>query len=428
MSSETTRCPVSHDFDPFGPEFQAAPGMSMATARREQPIFYSSVVDAYVVTRYSDIRAVFTNTEAFSPRNATEPISPLREPALAKLAEHGFKKVKTLGVEEEPVHMRLRKRLTAPFSPDSVKTWEPRVREVMSGYIDAFVRRGHADLVTELITDAPAVVALEFLGVPQEDVEQTKDFAKGIMMFVFGRPSDEQQVATCDFMGQHQKYSKALVERLLTQDRNDGGGFLDHAVRTYKEDPQDLDVDYLAGLAMNGLAAAHETTSNSAANALLLLLSNRASWNEVCADPSVIPGAVDEALRLGPPGATWRRLCVKDTVVGDVEIPAGATVLLVLASGNCDEEAFPEPAAFDIHRANSRRHVTFGIGAHRCLGAGLAQLQMRVMIEELSRRLPHMRLVEGQTYERLPTASVGGPLHLRVEWDPAQNPVPEDRP
>lgn len=399
--------------------------MSMQAMRGEQPVFYSPLLDAYVVSRYADIRAVFTNLESFSPANATEPISPLCRAATAKLEEHEFRKVRTLGVEEEPAHMRLRKRLNEPFSPASVKAWEPRVREVMNGYIDGFVGRGHADLVEEMIIEAPAVVALEFLGVPEEDIEQTKDFAKGIMTFVFGRPSEQEQVETCDLMGQHQKYSTELVERLIENPAGDG--FLPFAVRAYLDDPEDLDLNYLSGLAMNGLAAAHETTSNSAANLFLLLLGNRDSWEEICADPSLIPGAVEESLRLGMPGATWRRRCVVETEVGGVAIPAGATVLLALASGNCDEDVFPQPDRFDIHRDNARRQLAFGIGAHRCLGAGLAQLQMKVMAEELSRRLPHMRLVEDQELTYQGTASVGGPLHLLVEWDPARNPVEADR-
>jgi cytochrome P450 len=199
-------------------------------------------------------------------------------------------------------------------------------------------------------------------------------------------------------------------------------------VRAYLEDPTDLDVNYLSGLAMNGLAAAHETTSNAAGQALLQLLTHLDSWGELCADPSLIPGAVEETMRIAPSGATWRRQTRAATEIAGVPVPAGATVLLVLASGNCDPEMFPEPERFDVHRENARRHLTFGIGAHRCLGAGLAQLQLRVMLEQLTSRLPHMRLVENQTIERLGTAGVGGPLHLEVEWDPAQNPLMTDRP
>jgi cytochrome P450 len=422
----STGCPVSHEFDPFGPAFQAEPGMSLASEREHRPVFYSPRLDAYVVTRYHDIRAVFLDTTTFSPRNATLPITPLSARAQAKLDEYEFRPVKTLGVEEEPVHMRLRKRLTDPFTPARLAEFEPRIRTIWKRYVDAVVTRGSSDLIAEVTTDAPAVVALEFLGVPQEDIATTKDFAKGIMQFIFGRPTEDEQVRTCDFMGRHQRYSTGLVERLI--ESPEGEGFLRHCVRAYLDDPTDLDVNYLSGLAMNGLAAAHETTSNAAGQALLQLMTHLDSWSELCDDPTLIPGAVEETLRIAPSGATWRRQARTDTEIAGVPVPAGATVLLVLASGNCDPEMFPAPERFDVRRENARRHLTFGIGAHRCLGAGLAQLQLNVMLEQLSSRLPHMRLVEGQAVERLGTASVGGPLHLRVEWDPAANPLTEDRP
>ena len=118
------------------------------------------------------------------------------------------------------------------------------------------------------------------------------------MRFIFGRPTEEEQVATCEFMGQHQQYSTALVERLIEDPA--GEGFLRHCVRAFIEDPTDLDVNYLSGLAMNGLAAAHETTSNAAGQALLALLSDRDSWDELCAEPSLIPGAVEETMRIAP--------------------------------------------------------------------------------------------------------------------------------
>ena len=420
-------CPVSHDFDPFGPAFQRTPGEATKQFRDELPIFYSPELDCYVVTRHEDIRAVFSDTESFSPAVATEPLTPLREPALAKLAEYGFTKVRTLGVEEEPVHMRLRRRLNEPFTAESAAKWEPRIREVMSGYVDAFVKRGQVDLVREFVHPAPAVVALEFLGVPDEDIDQTKRFAEGVLNFVFGRPTDEEQVQVCEFMGRHQQYSRALVARLL-ESPDDGEGFLQYAVRAYLDDAHDLDPDYLAGLATNGLAAAHETTSNASASALLMLLRDGEAWDELCADPSLIPNAVEECLRKGAPSGTWRRRARRTTVLGGVEIPGGAVVLLVLLSGNHDDAIFEDAEKLDIRRPKARRHLTFGYGSHHCLGAPLARVQMKVMLEELASRLPHLRLVEGHEPPYLGTANVGGPTSLLAEWDPALNPRPEDRP
>ena len=426
VDAAAAQCPVAHGFDLFGPEFQNGPGTSTRKAREEQPIFYSPELDCYVVTRHEDIRAVFRDTDSFSPGVATEPLTPLSDRALAKLAEYEFTKVRTLGVEEEPVHMRLRRQLDEPFARQQMVEIEPRVREIFDSYIDRFVKRGHADLVAELVAEAPAVVALEFLGVPDEDIEQTKHFAEGVIKFVFGRPTEDEQVQSCDHMGRHQQYSRALVSRLI--DAPDGDGFLPHAVRVYLGGESDLDPDYLAGLAMNGLAAAHETTSNSSANALLLTLRHRDSWEAMCEDPTLIPNAVEECLRMGPPVCTWRRKCKTATTIGGVAIPEGAVMLLVLASANYDDDIFDSAETFDIHRKKARHHLTFGYGNHHCLGAPLARVQMKVLFEQLTQRLPHMRLVEGQKIEFLRTAAVGGPLSLLAEWDPAENPLPQDRP
>ena len=110
-----------------------------------------------------------------------------------------------------------------------------------------------------------------------------------------------------------------------------------------------------------------------------------------------------------------------------MEIPADGRLLIVTASANRDDEIFPDPDVFDIHRDNARRHLTFGIGAHTCLGATLARLEMKIVLEEVTRRLPHIHLVEGQQFDYLPNTSFRGPEHVLVEWNPAENPVEADR-
>lgn len=407
-----TTCPVSHDFDPFGPAFQADPG---AALRRQGPVFYSSVLDWYVVTRYEDIRAVSGDTESFSSRNFSDPVVALCPAARAKLEEHGFKRSASLGSTDEPVHSQRRKLMHEPYKPKSALAWEGKIREVHTAYIDAFVERGGADLVRDYFWEAPAVVALEFMGIPEEDVAQVKQFAVGVMTFIFGHPTDDEQIETCDFMGRHQRYARELVSRLL--EGPDGPGLIQHAIRNYHEHPDTIDEDFLVSQAVNTLSAAHETTSASLANALLLLLRHRNSWEALCTEPELIPGAVEECLRLAPSLTTNRRLCVSDTVIGGVRIPAGAKVLLGVASANRDAAVFDHPDDFDIRRRTAKRHLTFGYGAHFCLGAPLARVQMRIALEELTRRLPSLRLVPDQTIEYVPTVSARAPRALHVVWD-----------
>ena len=270
------------------------------------------------------------------------------------------------------------------------------------------------------------MVALEFMGVPDNEVSTAKRFAAGIMDFKFGRPSEAEQVATCQLMVQNQEYSRDLLERIKADPS--GPGFLQNLIRAWEEDPDLFEEPFLLGLATTTVAAAHETTSHAAANALLLLLQERTRWEALCADPDLIPQAVEECLRLGPSLTGLQRMCVKDAVVAGVPIPAGSKVLLSVASGNYDEAMFPEAENFDPNRSDARRHLTFGFHAHTCLGAPLARLQMRVALEELVRRLPHMRLVEGQEITYAPSASPHGPRTLLIEWDPAENPLPSDRP
>lgn len=420
-------CPISQGFDPFSAVYQADPAGWMADARTSSPVFFSALLDCYVVTRWSDIREVMKDTRAFSTEGNGEPFTPLPNAALAVLDRGGFVRTKVLGSDDSPEHARRRKALRQPFQPELRETLEPRIRAVVNGYIDRFVRRGNADLVSELFAEAPAVVALEFMGVPNEDVATAKRFADGTLAFLFGRPSADEQVHRCEAMVRHQAYARDLIRRL--QDDPSGPGLLPHAVRAAADDPDLFGEEWLIGLATTTLAAAHETTSGALANAALLLLGDaRAGWQAICADPGLIPTAVEECLRLGPSLTAQRRTCTNDTEIGGVRIPAGAKVLVALASGNVDADAFDEPESFDVRRQEANRHLTFGFGAHLCLGAPLARLQMRVALEELTRRLPHLRLVDDQTIEFPVNAAARAARALLVEWEPADNPLEADRP
>jgi cytochrome P450 len=402
---------VSEDFDPFGEPFQEDPA---AALRKDGPVYYSEVMGWYVVTRYEDIRAISRDTDSFSSTIFGEPITPLSERAVAKLAEHGYTKSTSLGSLDPPLHPIRRKLMHEPYKPVNVAAWEPRVREIHRGYIESFADRGRAELVADYFWQAPAVVALEYMGIPGEEVAEVKQFAAGVLGFVFGHPTEAEQLATCELIGRHHEYSRDLIRRLLEDPS--GQGVLQHAVRLRRDHADAIDEKFLVSLAINTLSAAHETTSTSLTNAVLLLLEDRSRWEALAADPALVPNAVEECLRCGPSLTTNRRLCVKDAVVAGVPIPAGAKVLLGVASANRDPDVFDEPDRFDPRRPTAKRHLTFGYGPHTCLGAPLARLQMRVALDELTQRFPDLQLVAGQTLDYAPSASARAPRALEVAW------------
>ena len=201
-------------------------------------------------------------------------------------------------------------------------------------------------------------------------------------------------------------------------------------IRGLKDPKNDdeLDPDYVTTVTFQLFFAGHETTVNATAGGMRALLENRKQWQELCADPSLVTNAVEECLRAASSVIAWRRRTLDPVTLHGVDIPAGAKLLIYNGAANHDAAVFDDGETFDIHRANARRHLSFGYGAHLCLGAPLARLEVRVMLEELSRRLPHMHLAPDQQWRYSPNTSFRGPRELRVYWDPARNPLPADRP
>ena len=152
------------------------------------------------------------------------------------------------------------------------------------------------------------------------------------------------------------------------------------------------------------------------ANAIVTLMRHRQAWERLCAEPALIPNAVEELLRFDSSVITWRRKALKAVEVAGVAIPEGAKLLLALCSGNRDAAHFPEPDRLDIDRDNAKTHLSFGFGIHYCLGAPLARLELKVILEELTRRLPSLRLAPDQPWEFPPNTSFRGPARLLVEW------------
>ncbi|GAA5238716.1 cytochrome P450/oxidoreductase [Burkholderia mallei] len=326
---------------------------------------------------------------------------------------------RTLVNEDEPTHMARRRLLIEPFTPDALRAHEPMVRRLAREYVDRFVDDGRADLVDQMLWEVPLTVALHFLGVPEADMDTLRAYSIAHTVNTWGRPRPDEQVAVAHAVGQFWQYAGKVLEQM--REDPSGPGWMQFGIRMQREHPDIVTDSYLHSMMMAGIVAAHETTANATANALKLLLEHPRAWRELCDDPALIPNAVDECLRHSGSIVAWRRIATRDATVGGVAIPAGAKLLIVTSSANRDERRFADPDLFDIHRDNPADHLTFGYGSHQCMGKHLARMEMQIFIDELSRRLPHMRLAE-QRFTYVPNTSFRGPEHLWVEWEPAENP------
>lgn len=140
-------------------------------------------------------------------------------------------------------------------------------------------------------------------------------------------------------------------------------------------------------------------------------------WTAVCQNQGLISNAVEETLRFDNSVIAWRRNSTQPIEINGVSIPAGARVLILLGSANHDEAQFLEPEQFDLYRANVSNHLAFGLGIHYCLGAPLARLEATISLEQLTTRLPKMRLEPDQQIEFVPNLSFRGPKQLLVAWE-----------
>jgi hypothetical protein len=414
MMSQVQSCPVSSIAEQFDPFDLLDPFPFYVTARREEPIFYSPELNYWVVTRYEDIRTIFRDLNTFSSEITGKPIVPFSPAVQQILDEGGFSAMSGISSTIPPDHTRIRGFLNRGFTPRRVEKLEEPIRQRTNELVDLFVKDNRADLVRQLCYDLPALVIFILLGVPDEDVPNVKQWAESRIAITWGDLSEEERIMHAHRMVKYWQYCNELIEKRFAEPQDDLPSDL---VQIYKEGDRSITKREMALVCYSMLFAGHETTSNLLAQGLKNLLTYREQWEAICADPALIPGAVEEILRYGPSIFAWRRLVKRPTPLGGVDLPEGAHLLVVLGSANRDEEVFADGERFDIRRENAKHHLSFGHGVKYCLGAPLARLEGRVVLEELTRRFPSLRLVADQQFEYAPNTSFRGPKHVWVEWN-----------
>ncbi|NJO81469.1 MAG: cytochrome P450 [Blastochloris sp.] len=379
-------------------------------ARQEEPITFCADVDAWIVTRYADIQYVLLHPEVFSSRDTLSPPVTFCPQALEELIK-GFLPVPIVLNSDGADHARFRAPLMKAFAPSRVRSIEPFIRQVAHRLLDEVMEDGTTDLIRQFAYPLALEVILTLLGIPRQDIEQTRTWSHDWLTLLSIQLDEEQQVACARGTVAFQQYLACLIAERRTEPQDDLISLLIHMPSEEPFTENELIIT-LQGLILAG----HESTTNMIGNGMRLLLEHPQSWQMLCHDPEQIPQAVEEILRYDAPIQMFARTTTQQTAVGGVTLPKDTSLLLIYGSANRDDVVFPEAEQFQIQRPMNQ-HLAFGHGVHFCVGAALARLEGRIAFEVLCQRLPHVQLVPGQALQHIPTLLFRGYQQLHVTWD-----------
>ncbi|SDK76545.1 Cytochrome P450 [Nonomuraea maritima] len=359
-------------------------------------------VDAWMVTRFPDVREVLGDHARFS--NAHRAV--LRSPDMPELTDEELTTLQagSLLAFDPPEHTRLRRMLTPEFTMRRIRRLEPRIQAIVAEHLDAMEAAGPpADLVRAFAMPVPSLVICELLGVPYGDRD---DFQRRTArMLDLSVPGRERLAAQME----SRAYMSELVARARIEPGDDLLGML------VREHGHDLRADELAGIGSLLLLAGHETTANMLGLGTLALLRHPDQLSLLRQKPELIDAAVEELMRwlsIVHSGAV--RLTTTEVEVAGTRIPEGELVVCVLPAANRDPELVPDPDRLDISRGDLG-HVAFGHGVHHCLGAPLARMEMHVAFPALFERFPRLREA-GPPAEFRSHTVVYGVTSLPVAW------------
>ena len=399
---------------PLSPSHIANPYAFYAHARQEEPVFFSPYVNAWIITRYEDALTVLKDHQRFAAALADSGVEKLTPEVLRLLGSKPLMQAPLIVMLDPPDHTRLRKSLAKAFSAQRIASLEPKIRTLANRLIDHVASSGHMDFVEDFALSFPIAVSGGLLNVAEEDMRQIQRGSGDLLTLMYAAPPAEEQLALAQNACLLLDFMYDLAQERQRTPKDDIVSDLYRAVETGEAPFSSLEV---AGLLYVLLLAGFETTSKFLGKMLLHVLRERSLWETIVANQSLIPQVIEEALRFDPSVLTTLRVAREDVVIGGKTIEKGQRVQVVLASANHDEAIFPNPDRFHHAHERASRHIAFGYGIHFCIGSPLARLESRIALEQLSQRLPSLRLVAGQDIIYMSHLTVHSLKHLLVEWD-----------
>jgi cytochrome P450 len=361
------------------------------------------VEDGYAATSRDFVELVLKTPSVFSSKKAFDVLA-----SPVPLVPIAF---------DPPEQTRYRRILQPFFSPRVIKPLELDLRAQVAELIEPIIERGSCEFVAEVGSRFPTQVFLTLFGLPLDMRDQFIDWKDAVLnLSAAGGQTTIDEAAQAGLVKAGELYM--YLTDLIKQRRGVPGDDVLSQVLNI-EPPDALSDEEVVGLCFLFILAGLDTVMDSLGFGMQRLAENPDRRKEIVDDPTLIPAAMEELLRLDPPAPFIPRVTTEPTQVGEHTLAEGSRITTYLAVANRDETLFPNPYAIDFHRSENR-HISFGMGVHRCLGSHLARLEMQVFYEEWHRRIPNYHITEGTTPQvHWPRGTVGlGSLHLTVD-DPS---------
>jgi cytochrome P450 len=379
------------EYRPNDPAVLADPFPLYRRMRDEDPAHWSPRLKAWVLTRYEDVKRVCLDSRMSSDR--LRPFfATLPSPEAARVAELARYLTLWMVFRDPPEHTRLRRLAAKVFHVRSIHALRPNVESLTQWLLDSIDSRRQFDFIADFAGPLPALVIMDMLGAPREELARLKRLSDEMALFIGSArdaPEKYERAASAT------REMAGIFRELVSARRAAPQGDLLTELVTLDDAGDRLSDDELVATCMLLLFAGHETTTHHLANGLRALLAFPQELEKLRSEPSLAPAAVEELLRYdGPIGAQVRIVQEPQTLHGKALNP-GERVFLLMNAANRDPRAYQDPDRLDLAR-NGVPHLTFGFGAHICLGFPLARLEGQIALPAVLARWRHIALATHQ--------------------------------
>ncbi len=391
----------------FSPEGRANPYPIYATLRETAAVL-KTPFGGWMVTRYETVDRILRSAAFRTPRGYRDANDPAGPPRFAADTALGVHRRHWLIFQSGEAHTRLRKLVMKVFTPRAVRGLAPRIESLVDELLVSAFERGSMEVIADLAYPLPATVICELLGVPAADRDKNREWATIIAATLDPMCTDAAIKAAEVAMTEWDGYIRAL---LAERRRNPGDALLD-AMLAVEEDGTSLTEDEVAANATFLFLAGHETTTNLIGNGLYALLQAPEQLAKLRAEPGLVENAIEELLRFDSPVQFAPRVPLENTEIEGVTLEQEKPLLLALGSANRDPRRFDRPDELDVARAEPKP-ISFGGGAHYCVGAALARLEAKAAFAALIGRSRSIELVTDRVAWR-PSLALRSLIELKV--------------